>query len=134
MRRKSMENITFTGLKTELIKDIFIIHQAQNTSKLKPVSEDAGYSHFRSLRAKLAWCMNLRPDIFCAIALLFQITEKTFAEQKTELIRSTNSIVTHLSNNTKTVLKYPKIDNNLLSLQIYSDASYISNNDKLSQL
>lgn len=49
---------------------------------MNPVPKDADYFHFRLLKSKLDCCVNLRPDISCAVIFLIQIAEKTFTGQK----------------------------------------------------
>lgn len=49
-------------------------------------------------------------------------------------IRSINKVVDHLKNNENLVLKDPKLDIESMHLRIYSDASFATNSDHMSQL
>lgn len=79
---------------------------------------DTDYFHFRLLRAKLAWHVNLRIDIICAVAVLVQSQRKDLQNEGLNLIKIISSIVICLSNNTESLLKNPKHDKHSCSLNV----------------
>ena len=44
---------------------------------LSLLSKDADFEFFRSMRAKLSWASNSRPDIACAVAFAAQVAPST---------------------------------------------------------
>ena len=78
---------------------------------------------FKSLRAKLLWVQNSRPDVSCAVAKLTQVTDDDLEKDKTLWIRMANRVVKHLKANDDVVLQYPKLDQSSLRMRIYADAS-----------
>ena len=101
---------------------------------MKPIASGSDFSTFRSARAKLFWSCQTCPDISCSVALLAQVTEEIYLEEREKHIKKLNSVVSHLEKNPKFILRYPKLDKDSLHISVYSNASYCSNTDGSSQL
>lgn len=95
---------------------------------------DSSWADFRSLRAKLSWTTNYRPDISCSVAKLAQVTQETYKTETKVYFKNINNIIIHLTANSYITLKFAKLDRESLKLRVYSDASYASNTEKSSQL
>ena len=89
---------------------------------------------FKSLRAKLLWAQNSRPDVSCAVAKLTQVTDDDLGKDKLTWMRMANRVVKHLKANDDVLLMYPKLDPSSLRMRVYTDASYADNKDGSSQL
>ena len=133
-KRRNYDNVQFAGIEIETNENGFHIHQKSYLSKLPILEKNSSFKHFRSLRAKLSWAVNSRPDIPCAVAQSTQVTEELFEKEQGKLIKSLNSIVRHLKKTLGLILRYPKLDKESVSLLTYSDASYANINDGTSQL
>ena len=70
---------------------------------LSPLSKIASFKDFRSLRAKLAWLVHVRPDICCAVALASQVIEDTFCEKFVSVV---NKVITYLKSTKDLTSKY----------------------------
>lgn len=64
--------------------------------KPKEISDTNNYSDHRSLKVKLSWFSNTRPDICCAVTKLVQITEEIFESESDTLIKENNKLVRKL--------------------------------------
>lgn len=83
------------------------------------------------MRAKLSWVCSTRPDICVAVALLSQVTEKTFSPEIFEL---GNMVIRRLKKTPNLGLHFPKLNLGTLFLLAYSDASINSKPDTQCQL
>ncbi len=133
-KERDWDNLQFAGVEIETKESGFEVHQKRYIQKITELSHDATYADFRSLRAKLAWTNNSRPDISCSVALLTQVTEDVFNTDRSTYVKKINAIVKHLKTNPDVTLKYPKLDKESLQLTVYSDASFATNKDLSSQL
>lgn len=75
----------------------------------------------------------LTPDTCCSMALHTRVTNETWKELE-GLIRKANNIIGHLIGKWEYTLQFQKIDKKTIKIQVYSDASHASNEDKSSQL
>ena len=128
------DNLQFAGVEVQSKDSGFEVHQKSYLTKLPTLDKNSTFKEFRSLRAKLPWLVNSRPDIACAVAQSTQLTEGIFEKDQERLIKSLNSIVRHLQKTFGLTLKCPKLDVNSLSLFVYSDSSYANNHNGTSQL
>ena len=133
-KSRDYDNVQFAGIEVESKDNGFDVPQKSYLSKLPTLEKHSTFKQFRSLRAKLSWAVNSRPDIACAVAQSTQVTEEMFGNEQDKLIKSLNTIVRHLKKTLGLTLKYPKLDMDSLSLYVYSDASYANNHDGTSQL
>ena len=109
----------------------FNVHIGEYISELRPLPKPCSFEKFRSMRSKLLWTVNFRPDVACAIAKLSQITEKDFDRDYD--VKLTNKIVRHLQKHA-IMLHNPKLDPKTLHLRTYADFSHANNRDLSTQL
>ena len=83
------DNVQFAGVEVETKKNGFEVHQKKYINKIRELDYKSTYEDFRSLRAKLAWTNNSRPDIACAVALLTQVTKEVLDTDKNLLRKLT---------------------------------------------
>lgn len=123
--------LSFTGLRITENEDGRRLSQSAYISKLQLLPAAADFEMFRSTRAKLAWVVNSRPDIACAVAFASQVTSKTFEKHSQKTL---NKIIKYLRSTKDLCLHFPKIHEGSLQLVVYSDASFNNNVDNTSQL
>lgn len=130
---REYDRTTFVGKRINRCDDGFTIDQSQYVDRLKMLkaSDEKG---FKSLRAKLLWTQNSRPDISCAVAKLAQVTDADLKTDPETCIKMANRIVRHLKKHSDVKLRYRKLDTESLCIRMYSDASYADNRDASSQL
>ena len=130
-REKEFNNTKFAGVSIEKDDSSFHLHMKEFLDSLSQLSKTASFKDFRSLRAKLAWLVHVRPDICCAVALASQVTEDTFCEKSVSVI---NKVLTHLKSSKDLTLKYPPLDKNSLRMVVFSDAAFSTSANLTSQL
>lgn len=59
---------------------------------LKILKRDANLTRFRSLRQKLIWLSNTKPDISCAIGKITQVTDEKFVRDQDKHVKTLNII------------------------------------------
>ena len=128
---QSTNNIKFTGLRINGENETKSISQSEYISNLKLLPKSTSFETFRSIRAKLNWIANSRPDISCAVSMASAVTERNFSESK---IKELNSVIRHLRNTRDLKLNFPHLDQESLKLVVYSDASFANNEDISSHL
>jgi hypothetical protein len=133
-RPREWNNVEFAAVEIETKESEFVVHQQRYISKLMPLSKDATFKQFRSLRAKLSWITQTRPDVSCAVALAAQVTEDRYNGDPGEYIKQLNRFIKHQKKIPDLPLRFPKLELSTLRLQVYSDASYANNADDSSQL
>jgi hypothetical protein len=132
-RDRDYDNVKFAGVNINKTSNGFEVHQHDYIQKLQPLSAESTFEDYRSLRAKLMWLINTRPDISCATSMASRTTKDLFAIKPTEYIKKLNRIVRHV----KTInlpLLYPRLDLDTLKLVAYTDSSFSNNEDLVSQL
>jgi hypothetical protein len=65
----------------------YLLSQYSYIRSLKSLPENAPYKDFRSVRARLAWVVQTRPDICCVVAMASQVTESMFDGISIKLIQ-----------------------------------------------
>lgn len=104
----------FTGFVIDRDKDNnIVIDQNAYLRQLECLPMDASFGHFRSMRMKLAWLSNSRPDCLFDISQLAQVTEERFNESKGGTIRRLNKAVKYVIDN-RVRLKVPKLSRETL--------------------
>ena len=91
------------------------------------------FSSFRSLRMKVAWLANTRPDLLFEISQLAQITESMFEQDAKAFLKRLSGVVRHAHNNVAH-LKLSCLERDDVRIVRYSDAAYSKNRDLKSQL
>eukprot|EP00171_Calliarthron_tuberculosum_P023641 IDg23641t1 len=102
-------------------------------SKLEQLPLCAPFPVFRSMRMKLAWLANTRPDCLFNISQLAQVTEARFDADSTTTIKQLNSAVRDAIENRISLL-IPKLDLATVRVVGYSDSSFANNFDLSTQL
>lgn len=78
----------FTGFNVErLANRKLAISQNRYLRKLEEPAEDAAFSMFRSMRMKLGWLTNSRPDVLFQIATISQVTKSQLTSEKRECLK-----------------------------------------------
>lgn len=79
---------TFTGFALSRGKDGCLMQDQHGyLRKLESLPCDASFSEFRSMRMKLAWLANTRPDCLFEISQLAQVTETMFSKGHRDIIK-----------------------------------------------
>jgi hypothetical protein len=78
--------LTFTGIKIGGTPSCRKMSQERYIGSLSLLSKDADFESFRSMRAKLSWASNSRPDIACAVAFAAQVLPTTFTKDAYKLL------------------------------------------------
>jgi hypothetical protein len=132
-RDRDYDNVKFAGVNINKTSNGFEVHQHDYIQKLQPLSAKATFQDYRSLRAKLIWLINTRPNISCATSMASRTTKDLFVIKPTEYIKELNRVVRHV----KTIslpLLYPRLDLDTLKLVDSTDSSFSNNDDLSSQL
>ena len=101
--------------------------------KLRPLAEDAKFSEFASVRMKLSWLGNTRPDLCLEISQLAQVTHEAFKEERKTHVKRVNRVIKMAQEN-KYGLNIASLDKESLEVIGFSDASFAANADMSSQL
>ena len=125
---------TFAGLNVSpCANHAYTIDQKFYIPKIEELDNSTEFAEYRSMRMKLAWLANSRPDMQFEISQLAQITQNVFENEPKKHVKRLNSLVRH-AHNIVAHLKFPDLDRNSLRLVGYSDAAYANNHDLSSQL
>lgn len=101
--------------------------------KLEKLSLNATFAEFRSMRMRLAWLANTRPDCQFEISQLAQITEERFAKEQNAVIRRLDKTTKYAVDH-RVSLKIPALDQDSLRVIGFADASFANNHDLSTQL
>ena len=123
---------SFTGFRLEKDENgTLSIDQKSYVKSIRPLSTDATYSDFASLRMKLSWLTHTQPDCCSKVSQLAQVTKKVETELST-IVRSCNKLSMHVHDQALKI-KIPKLELDSLRVIGFSDASFASNADFTSQ-
>ena len=128
---QTKNEIKFTGLSINGKNKTKSISQSEYIRNIELLPKTTTFDLFRSMRAKLNWISNSRPDISCAVSMASAVTEKLFNESK---VKNLNSVIKHLKKTENMKLKFPPLDQETLKIVVYSDASFANNDDLSSQI
>lgn len=132
MKLSNQDIFSYTGMKIDKSKnDLRTLDQSEYIQRLKYLQRNAKFEDYRSLRARLLWIGNTRPDICAAVSISSSITKKVHSEKENDKL---NKIVKYLKETKDIRLKYPKLDLNSLRLLVYSDSSFNNREENRSQL
>jgi hypothetical protein len=95
-RDRDYDNVKFAGVNINKTSNGFKVRQHDYIQKLQPLSAQSTFEDYRSLRARLMWLINTRPDISCATSMASRTTKDLFAIKPTEYIKELNRIVRHV--------------------------------------
>ena len=125
---------TFAGFNISCSPDGFLsMDQLFYMKKLEEIDFSSSYSDFRSMRMKLAWLSNTRPDLQFEISQLAQVTSEQFETNAHAHLKRLNDAIRYAHVNVAH-LKIPKLDRSTLRNVGYSDATFANNPDLTSQL
>ena len=125
---------TFTGFSISRTVDNTIVQQQHEyLRRLEELPPDASFPHFRSMRMKLAWLSNTRPDCLFEISQLAQVTEEKYSTERSVVIRRINRATRYAVQN-RISLKVPSLNKDTLRVIGFSDSSFANNADLSSQL
>lgn len=124
----------FTGFTVERDHPkLLIINQHRFLCRLEQHTLEAESSMFRSMRMRLAWLSNSRPDFLFEISQLAQVTESPLKDKKRDHIKALNRAV-KFATQYRTPLQIPKLDKDTISVVGFSDASFARNAYMSSQI
>ena len=125
---------TFAGFNiAPLPNGTMVIDQLFYMKKLEEIDLSSSYSDFRSMRMKLAWLSNTRPDLQFEISQLAQVTSSQFDADAHAHVNRLNEAIRYAYVNVAH-LKFPKLDRSSLRIFGYNDAAFANNPDLTSQL
>lgn len=125
---------TFTGFViSRNDSGALIIDQREYLKKLEALPPNATFKQIRSMRQKLGWLSNSRPDCLFEVSQLAQITDEHFENSpKPHLTRINRATSCAIKNHTSLLL--PKLDIKTLRVIGFSDSSFANNHDLSSQI
>jgi hypothetical protein len=133
-RKPIFEKLKFARLEIDAACRSTNVSQKCFIKTLVRLAPSATYEDYRSLRARVAWATQSRPDIACAVGMASQITKDKFDVDPAHHQRNLNKIMKHLQTNSDMVLRYPRMDMRTLTLHVFSDAAFANNDDFVCQL
>lgn len=126
--------IEFTGFNVERCSnERLTLDQKKYLRKLEELQDDANFSQFRSMRMKLGWLTNTRPDVLFEIAILAQVTDAQFKASKRDCLKHLNRSVRYAITH-RALLTIPKLNVSSICIIGFSDAPFANNRDLSIQL
>ena len=126
--------LTFAGSHISKTSDSTMsIDQTSYMRNLEELNSDSDFGQFRSMRMRLAWLSNTRPDLLFEISQCAQVTLERFKAKAQAFWKRLNSAIRYANNNVAH-LKLPKLELSSVRIVGYSDASFANNHDLSSQL
>ncbi len=128
----SSDVLSYVGLRISISPHgVRIVSQPKQISRLKLLPTTCSFEEYRSARACLAWLMQTRPDVACAISMAARVTRNTF---DSKAILAHNAVVRYLRSTMDRALKFPKLDGDSLRIACYVDAGHCNAAEGRSQL
>lgn len=124
---------TFSGFYLDRKNGTLEQSQRSYLKKLESLPLQASFKEFRSMRMRLAWLANTRPDCQFEISQLAQVTENRFEADRSSFIRRLNKATRYATENFVS-LKIPKLDASTARVVGFADASFANNDDLSTQL
>jgi hypothetical protein len=131
---RELDNFKYVGVEVETKENEFLLHQNSYLKRLVPLAAESSFKAFSSFRQNLRWLVSTRPDIACAVGMATQVTQQMFEKNPVEEVKAVNRVLTYLKKNPSMPLRYPKLQKESLTLQVFSDASFANSRDGTSQL
>ena len=108
--------VTFAGFEIARESDgSFTIDQTFYLKRLEQLDLSSTFENFRSLRMKVAWLANTRPDLQFEISQLAQVTQERFAKESKEFLKRLNSATRYAYDNVAH-LKFQMLDQSSLRI------------------
>ena len=125
---------TFSGFNVSVTdNESLSIDQNLYRKQLEYFYNSSTFSEFRSMRMKLAWLANTRPDLQFAISQLAQVTQARFDTNAMGYVKNLNSTVRYGHDNAVSI-RFPRPECSSIRLVGFSDAAYAKNHDLTSKL
>ena len=118
-RDREFDKIQFSGVNIEMNNTGFCIHQERHIETIDLLPKEVVFAPHSSLRSKLMWLLQTRPNIAYAVAQSTQVTETRFDLDRKMHRKPLNFFVCHIPKNFEQRLLYPKLDKDSLRLQTY---------------
>ena len=94
-RKAEVDHIQFSGIEIEKSREGFFVHKMQYLNKVKPIPKGSNFSAFRSIRPKLFWVSQTRPQISCAVVTQAQSTEIRCKDPKEKHKKKLKAVINH---------------------------------------
>ena len=124
---------TFTGMHITESDNMCHIDQDFYMSKIEQIPSNAEFSKFASMRMKLAWLANTRPDIVLEISQIEQVTRAMYENDISTHCKRLNKAIKYVHDHNASI-PIPKLNYDSLRITAYTDASFAYNIDLSSQL
>ena len=126
--------LTFAGVSINRHQDGKLsMDQTFYLQKLECIESSSDFQSFRSMRMRVAWLANTRPDMQFEISQLAQVTKERFDADPMAHIKKLNNSIRYAHDNIAH-LPFPKLDLRSVRIVGYSDAAFANNYDATSQL
>jgi Reverse transcriptase (RNA-dependent DNA polymerase) len=132
-RPRQIDRFKHAGVEIHRKHEITTIHQQAYADHIPLIPNRRQFEVFRSVRAKLQWLVNSRPDIAGSVSLLAQVTLDQYETDHFKHNKEVNRIVRYLRRKACSLIYLP-IDFQSARIVVYADASYASNADRSSQI
>lgn len=133
-REREFNNLCFAGTEMSQNEKYTILHQSRHANKLKELGDEVDYSKFKSLVMTLAWLVQTRPDIACAVGQLAQVTDEHYQSDPSDFRTRINKVIKHIHKEPDRGIRYTQLQPEGLHLRVYADGSFANNQDESSQL
>lgn len=126
------KTLAYVGLLIRLRRDgTRCVSQPKQINRLKLLTPGATFDEFVSARNSLAWMIQSRPDVCCAISFAARVTKYNFTKRA---VTYYNVVVKYLRQTADLCLQFPKLDSESLRIAVYTDAGHCNAADGSSQL
>ena len=121
----------FLGMLLSRTRESFRASMPGYIKRLTILEKECSFESFSSVRAKLMWVANCRPDISALVSIIGSVTARTFKREHVHLM---NEKIRYLHDTSTIGLSFPKLDAKTLRLVCYVDGSFANRDDKSSQI
>lgn len=134
-RPRAWDNFEFFGCDFRTVEqDISEVDQREYIANIGLVPADVNLEKYRSLRAESAWATHNRQDVRCCVNRAAQVVAGEFENVREAHMMLLNSAIKKMKSTPELSLKYCKLDEAILHIRVYTDASFGTNDDMTSQL
>ncbi len=122
----------FTGVRFRQHQGSFTLDMHDYiTREVTALTASCKFAAYSSMRAKLLWCANVRPELCCAVSIFAATTISGFTELH---VTEMNVVIHRLRSTSSQCLRFPALDASSLRLHAYSDSSFSNRPDDTLQL
>ena len=123
--------LMFAGININEEGEGFFLEQTQYAKDINQLPKTTTFDEFRTMRHKLAWLTNTKPEILAGVNILSQTTKETFKEDN---VKTINTLIKHVTKSAEKVLHFKPLDLDSIRIIVYSDGSFNGNPDGSSQV